>query len=149
MMQLSGYVRAICVAGMVLGVAVGSRVLSATAQTDIFGGVYTEEQATRGGEVYQSYCAFCHGEDLAGSEMGPILRGNSFLEFWEGLSLSDLLNVIQTSMPQDNPGGLQAQEYVDVLAYILQKAEYPTGSAELPADGSGLDEIQIQVAEGE
>ena len=118
-------------------------------QTDIWSGVYTEEQASRGEEVYQANCSFCHGEELAGSEMGPVLSGTPFLEFWEGLSLGDLYNVMETSMPQDNPGGLSTAEYVDVLSFMLQMSEYPVGNAELPADGSGLEDIEIQASQGQ
>ena len=134
---------------MLLAFVAGSQALLATAQTDIWGGVYTEEQASRGEEVFLASCAFCHGEDLAGSEMGPVLKGSAFIEFWAGLSLADLINVITTSMPQDNPGGLDAAQYADVLAYILQQGEYPAGSAEIPADGSGLEEIEIKTEQGQ
>ena len=122
---------------------------AAPAQTSIWSGVYTEEQAGRGQEVFLANCAFCHGEDLAGSEMGPVLKGSAFIEFWAGLSLADLINVITTSMPQDNPGGLDAVQYADVLAYILQQGDYPAGSEEIPADGSGLEEIEIQTEQGQ
>ena len=118
------------------------------AQTDIWSGIYTAEQASRGQEVYQANCAFCHGEELAGSEMGPVLAGTPFLEFWEGLSLGDLYNVMETSMPQDNPGALSTAEYVDVLSFILQTSEYPAGDTELSADGSGLEDIAIQTSQG-
>ena len=134
---------------MLLATVAGSQALLATAQTDIWSGVYTEEQASRGEEVFLARCAFCHGEDLAGSEMGPVLKGSAFIEFWAGLSLADLINVITTSMPQDNPGGLDAAQYADVLAYILQQGEYPAGSTEIPADGSGLEEIEIKTEQGQ
>ena len=81
--------------------------------------------------------------------MGPVLKGSAFIEFWAGLSLADLIYVIATSMPQDNPGGLDAVQYADVLAYILQQGDYPAGSAEIPADGSGLEEIEIQTEQGQ
>ena len=110
----------------------------------IWDGVYTEAQATRGAEVYQASCAFCHGEDLMGNEMGPGLAGSGFLQYWSGLSLADLRNVMVTSMPQDNPGGLEPSQYADVLAYLLQKSEFPAGSVEVPEDGAGLEGVQIE-----
>ena len=120
--------------------------IEAPAQTDIWDGVYTEEQAARGQNVYTANCSFCHGEGLVGSEMAPVLTGSSFVKFWEGLSLGDLLSMMQTSMPQDSPGALSDQEYVDVLSYMLRMSEYPAGSTELPADGSGFEEIEIQTS---
>ena len=112
-------------------------------------GVYTDAQAARGEDVYNGSCAVCHGDDLAGSEMGPGLAGNSFLGFWDGLSLGDLFMVMSVSMPQDNPGSLDTAEYVDVIAYMLQRSDMPTGSEELPADQDGLRAVTIQAAEGQ
>ena len=34
----------------------------------VWSGVYTSEQATRGGDLYRSKCAECHGDDLEGRE---------------------------------------------------------------------------------
>ena len=36
-------------------------------------------------------------------------------------------------MPQTNPGGLTATQYLAVLAYILQQNKYPAGPAPLTA----------------
>ena len=156
---VSPWWRGLCAVGMLLAVLGCSRALSARmasaetpaalAQTSIWSGVYTEEQAGRGQEIFLASCAFCHGEDLAGNEMGPVLKGSVFFGFWAGLSLADLINMITTSMPQDNPGGLEAAQYADVVAYILQQGDYPAGSAEIPADGSGLEEIEIQTEQGQ
>lgn len=107
-------------------------------------GVYTDAQASRGETVYTASCAVCHGDDLSGSEMGPGLAGSSFLEFWDGLSLGDLYQVMSVSMPQDSPGSLEFSQYVDVIAYMLQKSEYPAGGDELPADEGGLGEVMIK-----
>lgn len=107
-------------------------------------GVYTDAQASRGEGVYTASCAVCHGDDLSGSEMGPGLAGASFLEFWDGLSLGDLYQVMSISMPQDNPGSLELSEYVDVIAYMLQKSDYPTGADELPADEAALGQVMIE-----
>lgn len=106
--------------------------------------VYTDAQASRGESVYTASCAVCHGDDLSGSEMGPGLAGASFLEFWDGLSLGDLYQVMSVSMPQDNPGSLETSEYVDVIAYMLQKSEYPSGDNELPADEAALGGVMIK-----
>ena len=101
-------------------------------------GVYTDAQASRGESTYTASCAVCHGDDLSGSEMGPGLAGSSFLEFWDGLSLGDLYQVMNVSMPQDNPGSLEMSEYVDVIAYMLQRSEYPA------ADETALGEVMIK-----
>jgi quinoprotein glucose dehydrogenase len=123
-----------------LGIAGG---LAAQEQST-WSGVYTSAQASRGESVYNSGCAVCHGDDLAGSEMGPGLAGSSFLNFWDGLSLGDLYQVMSVSMPQDNPGSLETTEYVDVIAYMLQESEFPTGDAELSEEALGGITIQAQ-----
>lgn len=108
-------------------------------------GVYTDAQASRGETIYRGSCAVCHGDDLSGGEMGPGLAGTAFLEFWDGLSLGDLYQVMSVSMPQDNPGSLEMAQYVDVIAFMLQQSEFPSGSEELPADEGGLGEVMIKV----
>ena len=52
-------------------------------------------------------------------------------------------------MPQDNPGSLETAQYVDVIAYMLQRSEFPSGSEELPADQDGLRAVTIQATQGQ
>ena len=137
----------LCAAVLVcVATAAGSRVAAQEAQTTR-SGVYTDAQAARGEDVYNSSCASCHGDILTGGEMGPELAGGSFVGFWAGLSLGDLFQVMSISMPQDNPGSLDPAEYVDVIAYMLQRSEFPAGSEELHEDG--LSDVEIQAAEGQ
>ena len=116
----------------------------AAQEQSTWSGVYTSAQASRGESVYNSSCAVCHGDDLAGSEMGPGLAGSSFVSFWDGLSLGDLYMVMSVSMPQDNPGSLEVSEYVDVIAYMLQESEFPAGEADLSEEALGGITIQAQ-----
>ena len=105
-------------------------------------GVYTAEQATRGQVIYDEQCAFCHGEDMSGGQ-APGLAGPDFVAFWDTAPLSELVNKIQTSMPQSSPGMLSGQDSTDIVAYMLQVGEYPTGDAELSTDTETLDSIAI------
>ncbi len=105
-------------------------------------GVYTAEQATRGQVIYDEQCGFCHGEDMSGGQ-APGLAGPDFVAFWDTAPLSELVNKIQTSMPQSSPGMLSGQESTDIVAYMLQVGEYPTGDTELSADTETLDSIAI------
>ena len=41
------------------------------AQKTVWDGVYTEEQAKRGGDIYAEKCAMCHGDSLGGVESAP------------------------------------------------------------------------------
>jgi hypothetical protein len=47
-------------------------------------------------------------------------------------------------MPEDNPGSLTDEEYVDVIAYMLSVSGMPSGDAELPPDSQGLAQIVIR-----
>lgn len=105
-------------------------------------GVYTAEQATRGQVIYDEQCAFCHGEDMSGGQ-APGLAGPDFVAFWDTAPLSELVNKIQTSMPQSSPGMLSGQDSTDIVAYMLQVGEYPTGDTELSDDTETLDSITI------
>jgi hypothetical protein len=41
----------------------------------------------------------------------------------------------------DAPGTLKPAETADVIAFLLSKASFPAGDAELPADAAALKEI--------
>jgi mono/diheme cytochrome c family protein len=105
----------------------------ALAQTtrSVWDGVYTEDQAKRGAAVYAKECASCHGAELGGGESAPALVGGAFLTNWNTLTVGDLFERIRQSMPQDDPGRLSRQQDADVLAFMLQANEFPTGKTEL------------------
>jgi hypothetical protein len=50
-------------------------------------------------------------------------------------------------MPADNPGVLDDQAIVDVIAFILESSSYPDGTADLPADRSALQSIRVEPAD--
>ncbi len=79
--------------------------------------------------------------------MGPGIAGSDFMVFWTELPLGSLYDRIRISMPEDGPGRLSDQEYIDVVAYILDANEYPTGDQELVPDMAALDQIMIVAAE--
>jgi hypothetical protein len=47
-------------------------------------------------------------------------------------------------MPQDNPGSLTHQEYIDVLAYILSLNRYSSGKEKLSNSVDDLNLITIR-----
>jgi mono/diheme cytochrome c family protein len=109
----------------------------ATAGVSVVTGVFTVAQATRGGEVYAASCAQCH--TMAQHS------GGGFAAAWNGRRLVDLYEIIRGTMPLDNPGGLSDQEYIDVVAYMLQLNGVPAGKAPLPADAAVLRDLRIEV----
>jgi mono/diheme cytochrome c family protein len=108
-------------------------------------GVYTAEQAKRGQDLFRKTCLACHGPTLRGS-VGPALTGDNFMAIWGALPLSELVTKIQSTMPQNDPGTLTAQEATDVVAYLLQFAKFPPGQAELVADSAELKETRMASA---
>lgn len=121
--------------------ASGLQSTQADGQRTVWDGVYTEEQAERGGGQYTESCAGCHAPDLRGSTTSPSLVGMSFTFLWGERTLGELFGKIQQLMPTDRPNSLPAQTYRNILAFILRANSYPPGDEELKADV--LDQIII------
>jgi quinoprotein glucose dehydrogenase len=110
----------------------------------VWDGVYTEEQAKRGEEVYKKDCAACHGAELMGGESAPPLTGGAFQANWNGLTLGDLFDRIRKTMPQSKPGSLTRQQNSDVLAFMLSMNKFPAGKTELYRQSEMLKEIRFE-----
>jgi mono/diheme cytochrome c family protein len=110
----------------------------ATAQTpgSILEGVYTEEQAARGSDLYRANCARCHGPGMQGDGLGmvPAIGGGEFYNRWGKETLGSTLRFVNTFMPFDQAGTLDPQTYADALAYVLKFSGYPAGNNELIPD---------------
>ena len=91
------------------------------------GGSYSAAQATRGKTLYTDQCVACHGEMLEGV-VGPPLTGADFLTDFGGHPVADVVQKIQTTMPQQAPGTLTHAQAIDLSAYILQENKYPAGA---------------------
>jgi len=110
----------------------------------VWEGVYTEEQAKRGGPLYSENCASCHGPELMGGEMAPPLATGDFLSGWDGLTLGDLFERMRISMPQNAPGSLSGQQNADILAFILSANKFPIGTSELSNQAMVLKTIKFE-----
>jgi len=120
-------------------------VLAAFAQSrSVWDGVYTAEQAKRGGDLYADQCSSCHGLALNGGEMAPPLTGGEFMSNWNGLTVGDLFDRIRTTMPANSPGTLNRDKTADILAHILSVNAFPAGSMELPRQSEVLKEIKFE-----
>jgi mono/diheme cytochrome c family protein len=106
------------------------------AERSVWNGVYTDAQAARGQTVFAASCSSCHGvEDFA---------GDAFLGAWDATTVLDLFSTMQTKMPMDNPGSLQPEQYVDVIAYFFRGNAFPSGKDELTTDRDQLKLIRIE-----
>ena len=98
-------------------------------------GLYTDEQASRGKDVYLNSCRSCH---TPASHTGA-----TFNKWWRGKHLSDLFAFVSTRMPKNDPGSLAAEDVADVMAYLLKMNAMPVGPNELSADVDSLKKYRI------
>ena len=108
---------------------------SAVAERPLTSGVFSQKQVERGEGVYKTSCQSCHAKTE--------YTGDKFKVAWVSKTAFDIFNTIQTQMPEDNPGSLERQEYVDVVTYIFSLNAYPAGENDLPADDEGLKKVKI------
>ncbi|HLW76696.1 MAG TPA: cytochrome c [Bryobacteraceae bacterium] len=113
------------------------------AQSSVWDGVYTNEQAARGQTAYGQNCESCHGEKLDGGGQAPPLAGDEFLNSWNHTTLAELFERIQTDMPADKPNSLSKDTNADILAYILKTNKFPAGEKPIAA-GDALKNIRIE-----
>src|SRR5262252_7620447 len=105
-----------------------------TAAADEGAGWYTSEQAAKGHLQYVPKCGVCHGADLKGGG-APELKGPGFAAKWNGKSLAELYTYTRQQMPKGNGDSLPAQDYADIVAYIVSQNGIPSGTNKLTADG--------------
>ena len=124
------------------------KVQSGADARSVWDGVYTEDQARRGGALYSSNCAACHGEKMNGNEDDdtPALVGKNFQKSWNGRSVGALFDKISRTMPRDDPGHMQPGQYADMVAFILNANQFPAAKAELAPDTQVLRQIRIEAA---
>jgi len=120
------------IAGASLAVALGAAA-DAPSQRTVNDAVFTKDQAREGKRLYRQHCQMCHDRRY----FEPVLRS------WDGRTLGMLFETMSSTMPQTNPGMLPRENYVDILAYILEENDYPDGESELDYRGGELDGIVI------
>jgi mono/diheme cytochrome c family protein len=98
---------------------------------------YANEQAVRGQEVYQATCARCHPPGH--------LDGEAFEVGWNERRVFDLYSLLTNTMPQDKPGSLSDEQYIDVIAYLLQRNHVPASGVALRADTAAMRDARIDV----
>ena len=112
--------------------------------------LYTVQQAKQGKQVFDKSCTSCHGPTSQGISAPPI-GGATFLNKTKLLhwKVSDMRNVVVSSMPADNPGSLSKEQYAEVLAYLLAVNCYPAGSECVPtSETSALKQTKLHPIQG-
>ncbi|GAA0305771.1 cytochrome c [Sphingomonas oligophenolica] len=113
-------------------IAVATRAQAPAA--NVWGGVYTADQASRGKAAYMTSCASCHGPALAGGDSAPALIGGTFLNNWNSTTTGDLFSRIHDTMPANDPGSLGGKTVSDIEAFIFQANGFPAGTTPLPSE---------------
>ena len=119
-----------------------SRVSPSARDRSTWDSVFTVEQAERGQTAYNTTCARCHRETLAGGDEAPALTGTAFSSSWNGLTLDELHERVRTTMPSDTPGVYARQQVTDVIAYMLRFNGFPAGLVELTHANEALKGIR-------
>lgn len=125
-------------AGILLASQVGAGAALAQApngERSVMSGVFTAEQVTKGRAAHRAFCLSCHGAEA--------YTGEPFETMWIGRTVFDFFDALRTTMPNDEPGKLTTEEYVDVIAYILNLNGYPPGAQSLAYDENELRKVRI------
>lgn len=77
------------------------------------------DQAALGAGKFAANCAACHGVNLEGSTLGPLLSGRPFLQRWGDRTPSLLFNNIKANMPPGGNEGISDADYLAITAHIL------------------------------
>jgi cytochrome c len=128
------------------GVLCGALVVAAIGSAHAF----TTAQAQSGSRVYARQCARCHGArgegkdaafkglrapEVIGAGALPLKpRAFQQLRQTEFRTAKDVYAFVSATMPADQPAILSAEEYWDVVAFLLEKNG-------LPADGNPLTDV--------
>ena len=128
---------------MVVIATAGTYTMARQGRRTVWDGVYNEDQATRGKQLYVGNCSVCHQEGLQGSDDAPTLKGDRFVSRWSDSTVDDIFTAISTSMPATAPGSLMPQQYLDIVTYLLQQNSFPAGKEEIKADPALLKTITI------
>ena len=103
--------------------------------TNIWAGVYTDQQAAQGQKFYEAACGDCHGEHLEGDpgQGFPGVAGAGFMVEWDGQTMADLVRHIHTR-PNDNRNDMDPETAVEMAAFILKQNGVPPGKTPLSTD---------------
>lgn len=85
-----------------------------TAMTSAF-----SDQAALGAGKFALNCAACHGVNLEGTTLGPLLSGRPFLQRWGDRTPSLLFSNIKANMPPGGNEGISDADYLAITAHIL------------------------------
>ena len=98
---------------------------------------FLASQAEHGHQLYDNNCGLCH---QPGQLVGP-----GFVEQWNDRRIGDFYQLVRSSMPVDNPGSMKDDEYLAIIAYLLQANHAPAGADSVKADTAFMRNHKIAV----
>ena len=90
-------------------------------------------QADAGAELFSAQCAVCHGANLEGTTLGPLLSGRPFMQRWGERTPSLLFANIKANMPPGGNESLEEADYLAITAHLLASNGVDSVAAALTA----------------
>jgi cytochrome c5 len=106
-------------------------------------GFFSAAQASHGAIVFREKCGVCHGNDLAGGDEAPALKGDAFWSEWDHQTARSLYSRIISTMPPDSPGSLEEKDVIDLVAIVVRENGLPVG-ANTVESANELNGIKLQ-----
>jgi cytochrome c len=103
-----------------------------------------EELIAKGGELYGTHCAKCHGDAGQGTDKAPAVVGQGALpkeprsgskRTVQFVTAYDVGVYAMEKMPGDAPGTLKPEEYLAILAFDLNANGVELGDTPLSVEG--------------
>ncbi len=104
-------------------------------------GIYTDAQEARGRTLYAQACAVCHGPELQTESYVPIIVGPAYIANWDGLPLAAFFDRVR-GMPVETE--LTRQQNADIVAFLLARNGFPSGTTELSGQSDELSQITFR-----
>lgn len=97
-----------------------------------------DDQFGRGATVFNKVCLECHTKtDMTGAD---------FKVKWNTRPVLDLFEVIRTTMPDNAPGTMSRDQYIDVTAYLLRLNGAPGGGMPIVQDDTAsMHKLKIEI----
>jgi cytochrome c len=96
--------------------------------------------AEAGKTVFANHCTSCHGANGQGVTAPANIGPDAHLEIYN--TAQGLYDYVSTNMPQDAPGSLSQQEYLQVVSYLLVANGFV--KPDIPLDPGKLGALPLQ-----
>ena len=102
-------------------------------------------QAGAGVDDYALHCAACHGAQMQGSALGPVLSGAGFMGRFGQQTPANFFNYLKGSMPPGGNAGISDETYFNIVAHIMRTMGVTDAN---PALDAQADYAMLSFAEG-